>query len=360
MSKRDDDSQSDMEVGMTTAERRRRRRRGGGLRVPSDNVPRRSTTPPVVAPVPEDPALAMSIAYSFTSEASDAIPRTTRDTPVPSFENHEAMPTVIDPVSGPVEQADFEMATREMTAVDLEALGLAEAGISSSALAAHRSSSPAIVPITEKPAGAPGSEARSPKRDATDPVDDVDVEIDSGMDGMGDAGATLDQDAVEEDLEEEEAVEDGEEVEDATSDVAEVAEVAEMESPELSTHEPPALPPVTESSQARPPATDASQPRQSQSMTTAGASQVATAAPGFKPPRAQTVALSEDDLEEVREAARLATQPPVRSASTSTPPPMPPTRQSEIRAAVEPPRQSEIRAAVAEPPSVPEIDIMAL
>ncbi len=68
MSKRDDDSQADMEVGMTTAERRRRRRRGGGLRVPSDNVPRRSTTPPVVALVPEDPALAMSIAYSFTED----------------------------------------------------------------------------------------------------------------------------------------------------------------------------------------------------------------------------------------------------------------------------------------------------
>ena len=56
---------------MTTAERRRRRRRGGGLRVPSDNVPRRApTAPPVVAPVPEDPALAMSIAYSFSNDAS--------------------------------------------------------------------------------------------------------------------------------------------------------------------------------------------------------------------------------------------------------------------------------------------------
>jgi SAM-dependent methyltransferase len=364
VSKRDDDSQSDMEVGMTTAERRRRRRRGGGLRVPSDNVPRRATTPPVVAPVPEDPALAMSIAYSFTSEASDAIPRTTRDTPVPSFENHEAMPTVIDPVSGPVEQADFEMQTREMTAVDLEALGLAEVGMSSASLPLQRISSPAIVPTMAKPAEAPGAEARSQKRDSTDPVDDVDVEIDSGVDGMGDAGATLDQDAVddeavEEDVEEEAAVEDEEEVEDATSEVAEmaeVAEVAEVDSAELSTLEPAALPPVTEASQARPPATDASQPRPPmtdtsqprQPMTTAGASQVATAAPGNKPPRAQTVALSEDDLEEVREAARLATQPPVRSASTSVPPPMPPTRPSEIR------------AAVAEPPSVPEIDIMAL
>ena len=95
MSKRDDDSQTDMEVGMTTAERRRRRRRGG-LRVPSDNVPRRSSTPPV-APVPEDPALAMSIAYSFSAESSEPVPRP-RDS-APSFEHHEGMPTVIDPVA---------------------------------------------------------------------------------------------------------------------------------------------------------------------------------------------------------------------------------------------------------------------
>ena len=71
---------------MTTAERRRRRRRGGGLRVPSDNVPRRTTTPPVVAPVPEDPSLAMSIAYSFTSDASEPVPRVTAESPVPTFD----------------------------------------------------------------------------------------------------------------------------------------------------------------------------------------------------------------------------------------------------------------------------------
>jgi len=126
VSKRDDESQPDMEVGMTTAERRRRRRRGGGLRVPSDNVPRR-TNPPVVAPVPEDPSLAMSIAYSFTSEASEPVPRVTVETPVPKFADPvapDSMQTVIDPPSAPVESADFEMKTREMSAVDLAALGL--------------------------------------------------------------------------------------------------------------------------------------------------------------------------------------------------------------------------------------------
>ncbi|MDQ3369859.1 MAG: hypothetical protein M3680_30950, partial [Myxococcota bacterium] len=136
MSKHDDDSSADIEVGMTTAERRRRRRRGGSLRVPSDNVPRR--TPPVVAPVPEDPSLAMSIAYSFSSEASEPVPRVTVETPVPKFDSEsgepiapmapESMPTVIDPPSSTVEHADFEMKTREMSAVDLEALGLAEPG----------------------------------------------------------------------------------------------------------------------------------------------------------------------------------------------------------------------------------------
>src|SRR5690349_2274683 len=104
---------------MTTAERRRRRRRGAGLRVPSDNVPRRSS-PPVVAPVPEDPSLAMSIAYSFTSDASEPVPAPIHDG------TDYSEPAVIDPVSGAIEQADFEMKTREMSAVDLEALGLSE------------------------------------------------------------------------------------------------------------------------------------------------------------------------------------------------------------------------------------------
>ena len=138
MTKRDDDaSQTDMEVGMTTAERRRRRRRGGGLRVPSDNVPRRSSTAPPVAPVPEDPALAMSIAYSFTNEPSEPVPRVdidgrTYEGTIPTFEpsQHEAAPTVIDPPTA-VESQDFEMKTREMSAVDLEALGLNESMIAS-------------------------------------------------------------------------------------------------------------------------------------------------------------------------------------------------------------------------------------
>ena len=69
MSKGDDET-SEMEEGMTTAERRRRRRRGVGLRIPSDNVPRQNRgTGPVNTPVPEDPSVAMSIAYSFSDES---------------------------------------------------------------------------------------------------------------------------------------------------------------------------------------------------------------------------------------------------------------------------------------------------
>jgi SAM-dependent methyltransferase len=139
--KRDEDAQSDMEGGMTTAERRRRRRRGGGLRVPSDNVPRSRTPTAPPALVPEDPALAMSIAYSFTNDASGPV-RTVADDDVAAPIAPDAMPTVIDPPSAPVAEQDFEMKTREMSAVDLEALGLS--ADSGSSLPYARMSSPGM------------------------------------------------------------------------------------------------------------------------------------------------------------------------------------------------------------------------
>src|SRR6185312_9902871 len=116
VSKRDEDSQADMEVGMTTAERRRRRRRGGGLRVPSDNVPRSRTPTAPPAPVPEDPALAMSIAYSFKSDASGPVPMQADDDlsgPIAP----DAANTQIDPPNDSDAPQDFEMKTREMSAV---------------------------------------------------------------------------------------------------------------------------------------------------------------------------------------------------------------------------------------------------
>ena len=162
MSKRDEDSQSDMEVGMTTAERRRRRRRGGGLRVPSDNVPRSRTPTAPPAPVPEDPALAMSIAYSFrnTDDASGPIPRAVSNDDNSSPIAPEASPTVIDPVV-PVGEQDFEMKTREMSAVDLEALGLSAESMSTAPFG--RISSPGM---------------SAPRMDRTVEVD-VDVTLDT-------------------------------------------------------------------------------------------------------------------------------------------------------------------------------------
>lgn len=182
MSKRDDDSgvhsTGDMEAGMTTAERRRRRRRGGGLRVPSDNVPRRSTTPPVVAPVPEDPSLAMSIAYSFTSDASEPVPRQAADgasQSVPSFADPvapDAVSTVIDPPSGPIESADFEMKTREMNAVDLEALGLTDPSTSGQRPAFSRVStepSPNTVEVDMDASAESGASSPPSRRLGTEP-----------------------------------------------------------------------------------------------------------------------------------------------------------------------------------------------
>ncbi len=179
MSKRDDDSSADLEVGMTTAERRRRRRRGGGLRVPSDNVPRRSTTPPVVAPVPEDPSLAMSIAYSFTSDASEPVPRLVPETvshsiptSIPTFADPvapDSISTVIDPPSDPVEAADFEMKTREMNAVDIEALGLTEPGSSMPRVAVSRArTDPSPMRTVEVDVDMGEGESSSPLHDPPD------------------------------------------------------------------------------------------------------------------------------------------------------------------------------------------------
>jgi SAM-dependent methyltransferase len=166
MSKRDEDSQADMEVGMTTAERRRKRRRGGGLRVPSDNVPRTRapTAPP--APRPEDPSLAMSIAYSFSNDGSAPV-RMVDDIDSGPIAP-EAAPTMIDPPSSADSTADgvdFDMKTREMAAVDLEALGLANSG----------DNNPATTLRMER-MSSPGIEVRTPTR----PTSDVEIDVSDG------------------------------------------------------------------------------------------------------------------------------------------------------------------------------------
>lgn len=112
-----EENESDMEAGMTTAERRRRRRRGGGLRVPSDNVPRRISSP-AVAPMSEDPSVAIAMAYTGGNGAE--APALASDPIAP-----EPISTLIDPPGEEViEEISFESKTREMSAVDLEELGL--------------------------------------------------------------------------------------------------------------------------------------------------------------------------------------------------------------------------------------------
>lgn len=121
MSKRND-SPPDADAGMTTAERRRYRRRGGGLRVPSDNVPRSTTRSPPSHDAGANDAGTSGAADPHSPHGNAAHPgRAGRIDP-------DAAPTLIDPLGDGVDSnADFDTKTHEMTAVDLEALGLSEA-----------------------------------------------------------------------------------------------------------------------------------------------------------------------------------------------------------------------------------------
>lgn len=128
---------------------RRRRRKGGGLRIPSDNVPRSadSSDGDVSAPVPADPNLAVSVAYAFGAEDSsvnrqlgpgdddpashkqlgpgDDDPASHKQLgPAPAAEGTD--PVVPAPSVDPLDDTK----TREMPAVQLEALGLSESMVS--------------------------------------------------------------------------------------------------------------------------------------------------------------------------------------------------------------------------------------
>jgi len=157
VSKGTDDETSDMEEGMTTAERRRRRRRGAGLRIPSDNVPRQSRTGPVSAPVPEDPSVAMSIAYSFSDDASgpnrvpdgvntlDDLDDATSIARPPEVPPDGSVPGTPDRIEDPiVDDVVPDGRTRQMAAVSLEALGLSSL---EDELAAGNGASPETVDV---------------------------------------------------------------------------------------------------------------------------------------------------------------------------------------------------------------------
>ncbi len=122
MSKTPEENESEMEAGMTTAERRRRRRRGAGLRVPSDNVPRQNNSSPSVVPLPDDSRMAIAYNASGGGEPTEVQSvQSLRPEPVAP----EAVSTLIDPPGEQViEEVNFESKTREMSAVDLEELGI--------------------------------------------------------------------------------------------------------------------------------------------------------------------------------------------------------------------------------------------
>ncbi|MBK7071848.1 MAG: methyltransferase domain-containing protein [Myxococcales bacterium] len=126
MSKRSDDDATEFDDGLSTSERRRRRRRGG-IRIPSDNVPRRTDSQPVVAPIPEDPSLAVSIAYAFGDDAGRAPTTLPPDEIVADLDDATAIggvPSADGAVPGAIDDVVPDGRTRQMPAVNLEALGL--------------------------------------------------------------------------------------------------------------------------------------------------------------------------------------------------------------------------------------------
>ncbi|MBL8622373.1 MAG: methyltransferase domain-containing protein [Myxococcales bacterium] len=126
MSKRSDDDATEFDDGLSTSERRRRRRRGG-IRIPSDNVPRRTDSQPVVAPIPEDPSLAVSIAYAFGDDAGRAPTTLPPDEIVADLDDATtigAAPSADGAVPGAIDDVVPDGRTRQMPAVNLEALGL--------------------------------------------------------------------------------------------------------------------------------------------------------------------------------------------------------------------------------------------
>ena len=196
----EDQAQPDMEVGMTTAERRRRRRRGGSLRVPSDNVPRTRapTAPP--PPRPEDPALAMSIAYSFASDASGPVPRVRDEDDAAELSGDVVAEATPEPAAAPADVAidasmDFDgVKTRVMSAVDLDALGLEDPspGSSMTTMPQQRVSAPDLAPaisLVPQPPILPASSTQIPAQAAPVAPEasiivaadvDVDVVVDTG------------------------------------------------------------------------------------------------------------------------------------------------------------------------------------
>lgn len=104
---------------------RRRRRRRGGLRVPSDNVPRRARArsengeaqAEIAAPVPEDPKYAVSVAMAFTESGRAVVPRASSE-PAPAME----------PKAEAIAEVEAPSAEDEASPSDAGAEGLSDPG----------------------------------------------------------------------------------------------------------------------------------------------------------------------------------------------------------------------------------------
>jgi SAM-dependent methyltransferase len=193
-----------------TGERRRRRRKGG-LRIPSDNVPRRGEESSPERPEPEDPRLAVSVAYAFGADGEPATDDADAASSDPAAQTGEmaaepmpggvtdvanaptlppperpaapavpAAPTIPDMVApagkGPAPYIDTTK-TMEMPAVQLEALGLESPG-------GETGDSVDIAFDEEEPA----VDSSRPVRAATQALSDGDIEV-LGYDMGGEVAA---------------------------------------------------------------------------------------------------------------------------------------------------------------------------
>ena len=294
-------------------QRLRRRRKGGGLRVPSDNVPRRpgraSDPADVAAPAPEDPRLAVSVAYAFGSDTGRRM-RSEDDLDAPRTEPNAQRPDtndIIDAVLSdptdrePVTDVEEEGPENDLTQVEEPDEGALEAARA----AASKQHGRGGTGRQSTPATAQGSSLAALSPDAANTLDFPLLEDDDDRgrerereSARDRARASTDEtpDSVEISLEEDEE-----------DDIGFGRHQARESQP------PPAVP-------SPPPAMSASGQVGSQE-----------AAPRRPMPRMQTMALSEADLEELQDED-LA-QPILRARRTSSlPPPSQMQTQPDARA----------------------------
>ena len=288
-------------------QRLRRRRKGGGLRVPSDNVPRRpgraSEPPDVAAPAPEDPRLAVSVAYAFGSDGSRRV-RVDDELDAPRTEPNAQRPDtndILDAVLSdstdrdPITDVEDEAAENDLTQVEEPDEGAMEAARAVASKQHGRGH-----PRPPTPAGAQGSSLAALSHDANNTLDFPLLEDEDDRERDRERGrgrATTDETPESVDISLDDEEEDG---------LGYGRHQARESQP----------PPV-----ASPPAAAASP----------GPAAPQEAAPRRPMPRMQTMALSEADLEELQDEDVALPVPRARRIS-SMPPPSQVQTQPQARA----------------------------